>query len=510
MHIIDSWGIDNGYIFGWDFELCISPDVVYVDSFWVADPLDAFADPSQASFTDRDVVGVLAPNNTMEFEYHLFDNYGCEWEGTHSIVTWANPVAEDGAIVSCDSTFQLGVTDPNTENLGFWSYTAPPGGSTNVQFMPSPNTLDPTVTVPELGIYEFVYTSACGSQAVQTIEFVSQAPELEILDTVYCNFNIEIEAVNPIQAGYWTAEGPAGATVSIADPLNSETTVIVNDYGVYTFTYTYEFCDASFSQDVNVLSVDPVISTPEDDIICDKFIQLEATVPGHEDHWEASGPGVVTFDSFQALSTEAQVTEFGMYTFYYYACGGVDSIEVNFLQAVPQVYAPTFVECGTEAFVNSVYFGSAEGTWSVEAGGNEDITLTDLGNNSASIETDMYGEAYVTYTACDTSETVLVVFMCDLIIPNVFSPNQTKENQAFYIERLQTTYYDKSVLKVYNRWGKLVYNDGAYGLNGTWWEGRDSYKGDALPVGEYFYELQVHNKINDQTESYKGTVHIFR
>ncbi|MGB0883903.1 MAG: gliding motility-associated C-terminal domain-containing protein [Flavobacteriales bacterium] len=510
IHIIDSWGSDNGYIFGWDFELCVSPDVVYVDSFWVADPTEAFVAPNQASFTDRDVIGVVATNNTMEFEYHILDNYGCEWEGTHSIVTWANPVAEDDAIVFCDSTYQLGVADPNAENFGSWSYTAPPGGPSNVQFSPNTTVANPTITVPELGTYEFVYTSACGSQDVQTVEFVSQPPSLNIVSDVQCNFNIQLEATNPIQDGAWTAEGPSGASINITDPFGPTTSVLVDDYGLYTFTYTYAFCEASFSHDVLVESVAPIISTPEDDILCDKFIQLNATVPGHVDHWEASGPGIVSFDDFQSANTEAQVTAFGAYTFYFYACGGVDSIEVNFVQEAPQVFAPTFVECGTEAFVTSTYSGSAAGSWSVEAGTNEDITLTDLGNNTVSLETDIYGEAYVTYTVCDTSTTVLVVFMCDLVIPNVFTPNQTQDNQSFYIKRLETTYYDKSVLKVYNRWGKLVYTNGAYGLTGSWWEGKDSKSGTDLPEGEYFYDLQVHNKVNDQTESYKGTVHIFR
>lgn len=510
IHIQDYFASDNGFIFGWDFELCESPDVVYVDSFWVGNPVTAFPNPLDADSLTRDVIGVSTPNSTMNLEYHLVDNFGCEWVEDVTIVTWENPEADPNVIVFCQDTVTLGVEDPNTNDIGSWEYLAPPGGVQNVDFDPSPNVLNPLITVPELGEYIFIYTSACGSSDTQTVVFESQAPTLNLELEQQCDFEINLNATNPIQAGHWTATGPNGETITIADSSLSTTTAEVSNYGEYTFTYTYDFCEASFSSTIDILSVKPIITNTQDLYICDLNINLAADVPGHENQWSVEGPGVVTFSDFESASTSASVTEYGDYIFYFSACGGLDTFEVSFEQHAPVLSAPTYVECGTEALVELDIVGAALGTWSVSSSTGASITYTELNDNLISLESNGYGEADITYSYCDTSSTVTVVFMCELIVPNVFTPNNDPLNPVFYIKRLDNTYYDESTFTVFNRWGVKVYENGQYGIENTWWDGKDSQNGKDLPEGMYFYELDLHNKINDQNESYKGNVHLFR
>ena len=412
-------------------------------------------------------------------------------------------------VVYCDSTVSLAVADSNPE-VGTWTYVAPPGGPQNVIFDPGFNSLNPFITVPELGEYIFTYTSVCGSVDTHSVSFESYPPILNIQLTQACNFDINLVASNAVQDGVWTATGPEGETITIDNPNQPNTTAEVSNYGEYTFTYTYEFCMASSSSTIDIQSIQPEITNTQDLYICDKVIPLNAIVPGQAEQWSVKGPGIVTFDNFQSTSTFATVTEYGDYTFYFYGCGGVDSFEVSFINNAPTINAPTYVHCGTEALVEVLYYEDNKGTWSYEAGTYENITLTELDDHTVQVTSDSYGEVDLTYTTCDTSTTVNIVFMCGLEIPNVFSPNNDGINNDFFISRLNTTFYDYSKFVVYDRWGVEVYTNGRYGLDGSWWDGKTTKFGEDLPEGVYYYVLELHNIANDEDEIYKGSIHIFR
>ena len=65
-------------------------------------------------------------------------------------------------------------------------------------------------------------------------------------------------------------------------------------------------------------------------------------------------------------------------------------------------------------------------------------------------------------------------------IPEGISPNNDGFNDTFELKG-----YDVKSLKIYNRYGKLVYSSTNYADN---WDGR-SNKGDKLPVGTYYYHM---------------------
>jgi len=68
---------------------------------------------------------------------------------------------------------------------------------------------------------------------------------------------------------------------------------------------------------------------------------------------------------------------------------------------------------------------------------------------------------------------------CDLEIPNVFTPNNDGINDLFEIENLE--HYPGSVIVIYNRHGKKVFEHNDY--YGNWWDGRNQ------PDGTYYYVL---------------------
>lgn len=71
---------------------------------------------------------------------------------------------------------------------------------------------------------------------------------------------------------------------------------------------------------------------------------------------------------------------------------------------------------------------------------------------------------------------------CEILVPNVFSPNSDGKNEYFVIKNLQN--YSCSKLTIYNRWGLVVYESDCY-LN--------NWDGDGVPDGTYYYVLNLSN-----------------
>ena len=70
----------------------------------------------------------------------------------------------------------------------------------------------------------------------------------------------------------------------------------------------------------------------------------------------------------------------------------------------------------------------------------------------------------------------IIVEDCEINIPNVITPNGDGINDAFYITNIE--FYPNSEIKIYNRWGKRVYESQNY--QGDW-------DGDRLDEGILLY-----------------------
>jgi gliding motility-associated-like protein len=68
-------------------------------------------------------------------------------------------------------------------------------------------------------------------------------------------------------------------------------------------------------------------------------------------------------------------------------------------------------------------------------------------------------------------------------IPNVFSPNKDGINDVFYIKgNLPNECIDDFEIKIYNRWGKMVYESRDFSFR---------WIGDGLDPGVYFYVMKI-------------------
>lgn len=123
------------------------------------------------------------------------------------------------------------------------------------------------------------------------------------------------------------------------------------------------------------------------------------------------------------------------------------------------------------------------------------ITLTEIGLYSVTI-TDANG--------C----TALASYNYDvpLKIPTCITPNGDKVNDDLEITNIAA--YPKLTIKIYNRWGNLIYSFDGTGLEyssaSKRWDGK--YNGKDLPMGPYLYVIDLHN----DKEPITGTVTIIR
>ena len=83
-----------------------------------------------------------------------------------------------------------------------------------------------------------------------------------------------------------------------------------------------------------------------------------------------------------------------------------------------------------------------------------------------------------------------------IVIYNAITPNGDGKNDFFLIEGLEN--YIDNTLKVFNRWGVTVYEEGNYGEEGKVFRGKSGGRatigGGNLPRGVYFYMLKCKSK----------------
>ncbi len=112
-----------------------------------------------------------------------------------------------------------------------------------------------------------------------------------------------------------------------------------------------------------------------------------------------------------------------------------------------------------------------------------------------------------------TEASTEVWVQCPLLPPNVFTPNNDNENDIFKIQNLEE--YEQSHIVIYNRWGKIVYENDNYQND---WNGTHYKSGNDVASGVYFFIVQpnsykyLYNENKDELlrNSISGYVHIMR
>lgn len=89
---------------------------------------------------------------------------------------------------------------------------------------------------------------------------------------------------------------------------------------------------------------------------------------------------------------------------------------------------------------------------------------------------------------CSDTSTLRVIVLQNLIIPNVFSPNGDGINDKWIITHMDE--YATAQVEIFDRYGQMIFQSMG-GYSTTPWDG--TYNGKAVPVGTYFYIINLGN-----------------
>ena len=107
-------------------------------------------------------------------------------------------------------------------------------------------------------------------------------------------------------------------------------------------------------------------------------------------------------------------------------------------------------------------------------------------------------------TTPDDDTEDIIINDTEFLIPEGFSPGDGQFNEMFVIDGLEQ--FDQVSLKIYNRWGNLVYTDDNYENDWTGTTNVNMTLGGDLPSGTYYYLVEI----KDNGKVYNGYVYLKR
>jgi len=109
--------------------------------------------------------------------------------------------------------------------------------------------------------------------------------------------------------------------------------------------------------------------------------------------------------------------------------------------------------------------------------------------------------------SCSPTIPLSINITLPIIAPNSFTPNGDDINDLFLIKGIETV--PGAEVKIYNRWGGLVYKSSGNYLDDPW-DGNNR-RGGELPAGAYFYIILLEGSGSDQSDgNLVGAINILR
>jgi gliding motility-associated-like protein len=451
------------------------------------------------------------------------------------------PLADAGndqELCSPDLSTQMTAATPLFPATGTWALVAGAGDISDVN--------DPSASISnlEIGINTFswtVYNGPCDEESIDIVSITVYDPDSPDADAgedqYFCtpDGDTVLEANSPIfpAIGTWEILTGSGDIADVNDPNSA-----LNNPGLGINILVWEIyngpCANGFTSDTLFIYVNDInvaqADAGEDQFYCGEVasLQLEGSVTiGNT----ATGLWTIIEGGGDIVDTGNEVTvvnnvPVGINTYVW----TVDNLECGISSDTMTVfvYDPLheIADAGIGAIIcedeflpfnlngndpiapSSSYWYILEGPGELSDFNITDPEVTTLGE----ITTPLQGVTTVfVYTidngVCGTTADTVAFILDDCLtidIPDAFSPNADNINDTWFIPNLYK--YPNNSLKIFNRWGNLIYEAAPY--DGTWngTNNQSALFGDELPVSTYYYILDL----GDGSEPFAGFVFLQR
>lgn len=432
----------------------------------------------------------------------------------------------------------LAANTPTFPASGSWSILTGEGMLNDIQ--------DPTAELTGVGIgtHTLVWTvenGPCGpltQDTVQVLVFDPSSPPADAgIDQEFCTpFNGMILSgsnPNPPATGIWTV---ISGSADILNPALPNSSVNSLGLGANTLVWTVDngACDNAVTSDTLVLYLNDVdVSSANaglDQFYCGEVdsLQLAGSVTigntAFGDWTLVNGGG--TFANTANEASYVFDVPLGINTYVWTVDNGFCGVTSDTMQVV--VYNPEAAAafagldinvCDHEFTTFSLEANSAEppafGYWTILDGPIEisdeddpEALVLDAGDINTPLESVLSTLVWtIDNGECGTSMDSLLISLDDCLtieIPDAISPNGDGYNDYFVVPNLLE--YPNNTLKIFNRWGAMVYNASPYQND---WDGTSSHgnmMNSELPVSTYYYILDLGNG----TEALTGYIYLKR
>lgn len=167
-----------------------------------------------------------------------------------------------------------------------------------------------------------------------------------------------------------------------------------------------------------------------------------------------------------------------------------EGFEQPYIQPFLAEFNVNYQECwsGNNAQLELIVSGCGDGF---------EVELLDEDGSAKALDALPAGTYTLTVTTsggCVFTDEVLVVQPmlppCDLNVYDLVTPNNDGANDFWFIDGLEHPDYEQNNVRVFNRWGQLVWEAERYDNGNVRFEGRDT-NDEPLPEGTYFYEIEL-------------------
>ena len=378
-------------------------------------------------------------------------------------------------------------------SIGTGTWTMQSGTGT-ASFTPDAGSFAARVAVSAYGTYVFRWTElngTCSSSSDVTVTFIQQPSANAGNGGDECDLDFLLNAVQGSVIGTWSLVGGPGSATFSPNANLAAARVTVSLPGSYDFAWTEENSQCTSTDIVRVTFHDkPELSAGADLLLCKGGnVQLNAVGTGISFSWTPAA-SLSNASIRNPVASPAVTTTYTVTLTDKFHCVNTDDVIVEVREQPTADAGPDQVlDFVFDTRLNAAALKQNEtGTWSiVESEGRIlDPNLPNSRVNDLSIEDNVLLWT-VSNGICPESSDTVHIWVNNLIIPSLITPNLDGNNDLFVIKGLETI--GSTSLTIFNRWGGRVYENDEYDNS---WEGNDD-KENPLPDDTYFYVIKPAN-----------------